>query len=80
MNLRLWLSKHPRLTRIWSDESGQDIIEYALILALIAMLAVTGFPPLATAIQKVFTGAQTCLNAPTTCGATTGGAATGGTN
>jgi Flp pilus assembly pilin Flp len=59
--LRLWV-------RLVHDESGQDIIEYALVLGLIAMLAVAGFPPLATAIKTIFTNATTCLQTPTSCG------------
>lgn len=38
-----------------NDESGQDLIEYALIAALIAMAAVAGMNTLATNINQGFT-------------------------
>jgi pilus assembly protein Flp/PilA len=55
------------LKRLWKEEEGQDIIEYALLLALIALAAAAVFPPLTTAINVIFTKAQTCLG-PNGCG------------
>lgn len=37
------------------DESGQDLIEYALIAALIAVVAITGLSNLASKINSEFT-------------------------
>ena len=37
------------------DESGQDLIEYALIMALIATAATAGMSNVATKINTVFT-------------------------
>jgi pilus assembly protein Flp/PilA len=37
------------------DESGQDLIEYALVAALIALGAITAMQGLATAIGNEFT-------------------------
>lgn len=37
------------------DESGQDLIEYALIAALIALVAITGLNGLSTKINSEFT-------------------------
>jgi pilus assembly protein Flp/PilA len=37
------------------DESGQDLIEYALVAALIAIIAITGLNGLATKINSEFT-------------------------
>jgi pilus assembly protein Flp/PilA len=39
-----------------SDESGQDLIEYALIASLVGLVAVTALGTLATAISGAFTG------------------------
>ena len=39
------------LKKLWRDESGQDLIEYALIAALLALAAVVGMKSLATAIN-----------------------------
>jgi pilus assembly protein Flp/PilA len=44
-----------RLKNLRQDESGQDLIEYALIAALIALAAVTGMQGVATAIEAEFT-------------------------
>jgi pilus assembly protein Flp/PilA len=37
------------------EESGQDLIEYALIAALIALVAIAGLNGLATSINSEFT-------------------------
>jgi pilus assembly protein Flp/PilA len=37
------------------DESGQDLIEYALIAALIALVAISGLNALSTKINSEFT-------------------------
>ncbi len=44
------------------DESGQDLIEYALIVGLIGLVAVTSLNSVATAIGAVFTRISTKLN------------------
>jgi pilus assembly protein Flp/PilA len=44
------------------DESGQDLIEYALIAALIALGAVTSMKAVSTAIGTLFTQIVTALN------------------
>jgi pilus assembly protein Flp/PilA len=36
------------------DEEGQDIIEYALIIVLIVLIALATSPGIGTAIQSVF--------------------------
>jgi pilus assembly protein Flp/PilA len=40
--------------RLHEDESGQDLIEYALVAALIAFAAVTAMQGLATSINSAF--------------------------
>lgn len=42
------------LLKALKDESGQDLVEYALIVALIALAAVLGMNVLATAINQAF--------------------------
>ncbi|HEV2523256.1 MAG TPA: hypothetical protein VGT24_12815 [Candidatus Acidoferrales bacterium] len=49
------------LKRLWKEEEGQDLIEYALLVALIALTAAAAFPPIATSLSTVFTKASTCL-------------------
>jgi pilus assembly protein Flp/PilA len=45
------------------QEEGQDLIEYALVVALIAFAAVTAMKTLAVDINAVFTGIGTALTA-----------------
>ncbi len=47
------------MKRLWKEEEGQDLIEYALLVALFALVVITGFPPLANAIGGVFNNATT---------------------
>jgi len=42
------------LRNLHQDESGQDLIEYALVAALIAFAAVTAMQGLATSINSAF--------------------------
>jgi pilus assembly protein Flp/PilA len=49
------------LLRLWKDESGQDLTEYALLLVLIALAAITAMSTLATAIKTVYNTAATNL-------------------
>lgn len=43
------------LRSLVQDESGQDLIEYALIAALIALVAITGLNGLASSINSELT-------------------------
>ena len=56
------------LKLLWKDDSGQDLIEYALLIGLVALVAIVGFPPLSAAIKAIFTSTTTCLQNPTGCG------------
>jgi len=47
--------------RLWKDESGQDLTEYALLLVLIALAAIATMNTLAGAIEKVYSQAATNL-------------------
>jgi pilus assembly protein Flp/PilA len=40
--------------KIWKDENGQDLVEYALAVALIAFAAVVGMETLAKGINNAF--------------------------
>ena len=43
------------------EESGQDLIEYALVVALIALAATAGMSSLANGINSAFTKVNTIL-------------------
>jgi Flp pilus assembly pilin Flp len=42
------------IRRLWCDEEGQDLTEYALLLVLLVLAAVTSLSALALAINGVF--------------------------
>ncbi len=48
--------------KMWLDDSGQDLIEYALVAALIALAATAGMTGVATAINKAFSSIGTKLS------------------
>jgi pilus assembly protein Flp/PilA len=49
------------LKRLWQDEQGQDLVEYALLIVLIALVCVTTLQTLGKTISQVFTNANTAL-------------------
>ena len=53
------------LMRLWREEEGQDLTEYALLIVLLALAAITGMKALATAINSTFTTAGTNLTTNT---------------
>lgn len=50
-----------RMRRMLAEESGQDLIEYALVVALIAFAAAAGMTTVATKINAAFTNIGTKL-------------------
>jgi pilus assembly protein Flp/PilA len=55
--------KTKKLIDFMTDESGQDLIEYALVAALIGLAAVTAMKGLSTKIGSAFTTIGTDLTA-----------------
>jgi pilus assembly protein Flp/PilA len=49
------------VARLLHDESGQDLIEYALVAALVGVAAVTSMKSLSTSIKNTFTSIGTTL-------------------
>jgi pilus assembly protein Flp/PilA len=50
------------LRRLHSDETGQGLVEYALIIALVAFAAVVAMQTLANDINNAFTGIGNLLS------------------
>jgi pilus assembly protein Flp/PilA len=50
------------LKRLWQEEEGQDLVEYGLLLVLVALGATVGMKTLADAINNVFTSAASNLS------------------
>jgi Flp pilus assembly pilin Flp len=49
------------LKKLWQEEEGQDLTEYALLLVLLSLAAVGSLSALATAINGVFSKASANL-------------------
>jgi len=60
------------LKRVWPEEEAQDLSEYALLLFLVSLTAITIIGNLTTTITKAYSGATTQVSA-TTNGATLSG-------
>lgn len=47
--------------RLWKEEEGQDLIEYGLLLVLVALLSVTFITSIGTSLSKIFSNAATAM-------------------
>ena len=52
------------LKKLMKDESGQDLIEYALVASLVGLAAVTALQGVATALTTIFGSISTRLSNP----------------
>jgi pilus assembly protein Flp/PilA len=55
-----------RLLRLWEEEKGQDLVEYALLLVLISLGAVVSMRSLASAISDAYSNAAGNLTSAVT--------------
>jgi len=55
------LKMYVKLQGLKNGEEGQDLVEYALLVALIALVCVTGISNVATAINGVFNSISATL-------------------
>ena len=49
------------LQALWSDDEGQDIIEYALMLTLILLVSVAAIQGIGTKVGQTFTAVNNVL-------------------
>jgi len=49
------------LKRLWQEEEGQDLTEYALLLVLISLVAIASMKVLGSAVSDVFSNASANL-------------------
>jgi pilus assembly protein Flp/PilA len=52
-------------SRLWRDECGQDLTEYALLVVLIALAAIASMKALATAISHAYSNAASNVTSQT---------------
>jgi len=57
----LYMSLMIKIQNLLNDEEGQDLVEYALLVALVSLAAVAGLNGLASAISGVFSNISTSL-------------------
>ena len=53
------------LKRLWQEEEGQDLTEYALLLVLISLVAVAAMGELGSAVSDAFSNAAANLTSST---------------
>lgn len=53
------------LKRLWKEEEGQDLTEYALLLVLISLIAVASLQVAGQAVSDVFSNATANLTTNT---------------
>ena len=58
----LFIKLYVKFQELASREEGQDLVEYALVVALIAFGATAGMKSLATGINTAFTNISTALS------------------
>jgi Flp pilus assembly pilin Flp len=49
------------LLKLWKDDAGQDLVEYALLVVLISLAAVAAMDGLASGISDAFSNAAANL-------------------
>jgi pilus assembly protein Flp/PilA len=57
------------LKMFWQEEDGQDLVEYSLLLAFIALAAVATLSGVGSSIKTMFTGISSSLTAASTAAA-----------
>jgi Flp pilus assembly pilin Flp len=50
------------LKKLWEEEEGQDLTEYALLMVLIALVSVASMQTIGTTISNVFSNAAVNLS------------------
>ena len=47
--------------RLWQEEDGQDLVEYSLLVTLVAFASIISIKTLASAISNVYSSAASSL-------------------
>ena len=58
-----WLNDHLLRLKIWKDDKGQDLVEYALAAGMVAVAAVAAMPALSSTVNTVFTKIASIIDA-----------------
>ncbi len=57
----LFLAMYVKLQNLMNRDEGQDLVEYALLVCLIALAAITGVNKVASAVTTVFSNISSSL-------------------
>ena len=57
----LFLNLNAKLQGLMNGEEGQDLVEYALLVCLIALVCITGVNNVANAVNTVFSNISSSL-------------------
>jgi pilus assembly protein Flp/PilA len=57
-----WLNDRILRLKIWTDDEGQDLVEYALAAGMVAVAAVAAMPTLSTTVSTVFSKIGSIIN------------------
>ena len=57
----LFLAMYVKLQNLMNRDEGQDLVEYALLVCLIALAAITGVNKVAGAVTSVFSNISSSL-------------------
>ncbi len=57
----LFLNLYVKFQGLKNGEQGQDLVEYALLVALIALVCIAGISNVATSVNTVFTNISSSL-------------------
>lgn len=57
----LFLAMYVKLNNLMKQEEGQDLIEYALVAALIAVVSITMMKSVGSAVNTVFSNISSAL-------------------
>ena len=52
--------------QLWADQEGQDLVEYGLLLVLVALLSVTLIETIGVQLSQIFSNAATVLTSVNT--------------
>jgi len=55
-------SRFPAVHAFWRDDSGQDLVEWALLAAMLGMLAIASLQGLSTQIVSMYVGILATFN------------------
>lgn len=50
------------MKRLWQEEEGQDLVEYGLLLVLIALVAIASITSIGSSVKNIFSNAAANLS------------------